>query len=295
MAKYIVKPSQNIFDIAIQLHGSIEGVFDLLISNRWLNCSTVLEAGMEIEYHDGFVVNKAVVESLKEEGLTPSNTERHVYHKPLTEDLVMIFAIPADLMVSSIIVGGEGVIIVDWGDNSELEIVDLSHTNQTIEHYYDNVVEKRRVKVYGDTDTLAFTYLNTTGMGGTMYVTKPITVDKYVSNKNGGSLDGLFLFEGAYHVDLKDCVISDLMPIADMRTLQTLDLRGVTFSNASVLDDYLLYIRNNYGTRGACTVYLDAKPSDVGMKAIQAIISEQEWNYPIKWVFNINGTIYTAK
>ena len=34
MNTYIVKSGQNLFDVAITLYGSIEGVFDLLISNK---------------------------------------------------------------------------------------------------------------------------------------------------------------------------------------------------------------------------------------------------------------------
>ena len=46
MAQHIVKPNQNIFDVAIERYGSIEGVFDLLISNDWLDMSTDLTPGM---------------------------------------------------------------------------------------------------------------------------------------------------------------------------------------------------------------------------------------------------------
>ena len=63
MATYIVKPNQNIFDVALHLYGSIEGLFDLLITNDWLNMTTDLETGMEIEYHEDFIINSSIVDT----------------------------------------------------------------------------------------------------------------------------------------------------------------------------------------------------------------------------------------
>ena len=51
MAKYVVKPNQNLFDVALHLYGSIEGIFDLLISNPELNMASDLTYGQELEYH----------------------------------------------------------------------------------------------------------------------------------------------------------------------------------------------------------------------------------------------------
>ena len=52
MATYKVKLGQNIWDVAMQLYGSVEGILDLLISNDWLDMTTDLEVGMDLEYHD---------------------------------------------------------------------------------------------------------------------------------------------------------------------------------------------------------------------------------------------------
>lgn len=45
MAQYKVQGGQTIWDIAIQLYGSIEGAFDLFMSNPKLNMTTDLKAG----------------------------------------------------------------------------------------------------------------------------------------------------------------------------------------------------------------------------------------------------------
>ena len=80
MAKYKVSSSQSIWDIAIALYGTIEGAFDLFVSNPKLTMTTDLIPGMELEYHEDFVVNEGIVESLKSASITPANGER-VYFK----------------------------------------------------------------------------------------------------------------------------------------------------------------------------------------------------------------------
>lgn len=40
MAQYKVRSGQNIYDVALTLYGSVEGIFDLLASNSWLNMET---------------------------------------------------------------------------------------------------------------------------------------------------------------------------------------------------------------------------------------------------------------
>ena len=76
--------------------------------------------------------------------------------------------------------------------------------------------------------------------------------------------------------------------------LQELDLRKVHFTSISVLDEYLQYIVDNYGTRRGCTVYLDTEPSEAGWTAINTILGESEWNSSIRWKFIINEITYTS-
>lgn len=291
MATYTVSTSQNIFDISLQLYGTIEGIFDLLITNTWLSMNTDLQKGQTLEYHEDFILNDTVVTGLSDDSIVPANSERHIYFKRPEEELFAVCDIEATSDMASFTVGGEGTMVVDWGDNSSLEYIQLSHTNNTVTHYFDNTVKKRRLKFYGDS-TMQLTYLNITHLGGTLLMTRPITVDEYVSHSNGWSLSGLFLFEGTYSIDLQQCSISNLLPIGDM-DLQELNLTQVRFTKISVLDEYLQYIVDHYGTRRGCKVYLDTKPSEDGMAAINTILTEEEWNTPTPWEFIINGKTYT--
>lgn len=291
MAQYIVKSNQNLFDVALHIYGTIEGIFDLLITNPDINMTSELKTGSVIEYHENFVIYPSIVNTMNDEGWVPSNGERHVYNKHQEYLPVFIILAQNDATHISFKAGGDGAMFVDWGDNSELETINLTHVNKTCEHYYDNYSDVRRVKIYGRDFTL--TYLDTTNITGDLVVLSPVCVDEYVNNSNGFNQKGLFLFEGTYSVNLQKCYITDLLPIGDL-DLMTLDLRGARFVNIDVLDDYLEYIVANYANRRACTVYLTTQPSERGMVAINTIINEEAWNTPGKWKFIINDITYTA-
>lgn len=291
MATHIVTVNQNIWDVAMLLYGTIEGVFDLLISNPNLNMTTDLVPGMELEYHDYFVINEGIVSGLKANNLVPANGERHVYYKHTDKPLVFICGLPPEQEFIDFSVSGDGSMIIDWGDNTELEIVHLTHKTDRLIHYFDNVVDERRVKIYGSFNILS---LDTSLIKGDVLTVRPVVVDEFISNANGNSLKGLFLFNGTVKLDLRKMVISDLSPIYDM-SLQELNLLQVQFTNISVLDNYLVHLATNYGNRRDCVVYLDTEPTDIGMNAIQTIINEPEWNQAGKWKFVINDTIYTQE
>jgi hypothetical protein len=286
MATYIVQPNQNIFDISLQLYGTIEGIFDLLITNSGLSMNIDLVTGQELEYHEDFILNSTVVDGLSSDSIIPANGERHVYHKVPTESLLVLCDVSETLYTTSFIVGGEGTMIVDWGDNSELEYIQLSHTNQTVEHYFDSTVEtKRRIRIYGDSATMKLTYWDTSTLGGALIVVSPIVVDEYVSQSNGYDLTGLALFEGTYKIDLQKSTVNSLLPIGDMN-LQELNLLQVRFSNSKVVSEYLQYVVNNYGTRRGCTVYLDEVPGNYG--PVNTLLKKNTG-----WKFIMNGVTYT--
>lgn len=291
MAKYIVRNKQNIYDIALHLYGSIEGVFDLMISNPQLSMNTELSQGMELEYHDTFVINPDIVSGFYDEKIIPVNGERNVYYKAVDAKQRAVIKVPEDLSHVTFSISGEGKLFVDWGDNSDIETIDLSPDMREIEHYFDNNVDSRRIRWYGDFTVIQ---LDTSYLEGELLLTSPMVVDEFISKSNDNSLMGLFLFEGTYKVDLSKMLITDLHPIYDM-SLSELNLRGVLFSSIDVLDDYLVNLLNNYQDRRACEVFLDTEPSERGMSAIQAIISDPEKNYPVKWVFHINDLTYTLE
>lgn len=291
MAEYKVKPGQNIFDVAIHLYGSIEGLFDLMISNTWLTMNTELIPDMKLEYHDYYVINEGIVNEINNKHSPPSNGSRHVYFKEPQYDLRVICHIPADSTFSNFSTSGDGTMQIDWGDNSGLEEIKLNSSLITLSHYFDNAVEQRRIKIYGDFNLMTF---DSSELNGDILPVTPIVVDEYTSRSNRNSLKGLFLFDGTVVVDLEGSSVSDLSPIYDM-SLQELNLKNVGFANEDILDNYLSYIVSNYGTRRNCTVYLSEEPSKAGMDAILQIINEPDWNNAGAWKFIINDKIYTKE
>lgn len=295
MAIHKVTANQNIWDVAIQLYGTIEGVFDLLISNPSLNMTSDLVPGMELQYHDYFVINSDIVSSLKDNNLTPSNGERHVYYKDTSAPLLIICDIPATQTFSEIIATGTGwmkKLVVDWGDDTDLEYIKLTPSSPTrITHYFNTTVDKRRIKIYGDGKNLMLGTLDMSNLGGDMYVIQPIAVEEFISKANRNSLKGLFLFDDTARVDLQGMAISDLSPVLNMH-LQELNLLQVQYTNIDVLDDYLEGLVTYHNDRRNCVVYLDTEPSERGMSAIQTIINEPAWNMAGKWKFIINDKVY---
>ena len=291
MGIYTVKPNQNLFDVALHLYGSIEGLFDLLISNPELNMTSDLVYGQELIYHEDFILNESVVSEFKKQNITPSSGARKVYFKRPGEDLIFLVGVNADMVFTSFKVAGEGTMIIDWGDNTELERVQLTVVVQSIEHYFDNETEKRRIRIYGDTQTLKFTQLDTTGLGGALILCKPVVVDEYACTNRGYSLVGLSMFEGTYKINLHSTTIDSLLPIGDM-SLQELDLTDVRFLHDNTVDDYLEYIVSHHADRRPCTIWLTTEPLERGYAAINTILNEPEWNISDTWKFYINNQLY---
>ncbi len=292
MPKYTVKPNQNLFDVALHLYGSIEGVFDLLITNPKLSLSTDLSYGQELEYHEEFVLNESIVNEFKTQNIIPSSGERQVYFKTPSAELIAIIGVSPTMTTSTFAISGAGEIWIDWGDNSCLEHITLSNAIQHIEHSFNSVVDSRRIKIYGKNSALLIDVLDTTGVGGSLLLCRQLAVNCYVCDDGAYSLAGLSLFEGTHSVKLSNSLIDDLLPIADM-SLNTLDLRGVGFTKENVLDEYLLYVVSHYEDRSPCTVYLTTEPSQIGYEAIKTILGEPEWNNPNPWQFYINGKLYS--
>jgi hypothetical protein len=293
MATYTVKPNQNLYDVALYLYGSIEGLFDLLISNEDINMTTDLVYGQELTYHEEFILNSTIVDEFADKSIVPASGARKVYFKRPEEDLIMIVGVNADMTYATFKASGEGSMVIDWGDNSELETITLSTSVQKVEHYFDNETEKRRVRIYGDNSTLKFIQLDTTGLGGALVMCRPLTVDEYTCVGCGYVLTGLTLFDGTYKVDLHRSTIANLLPIGDMG-LQELDLTDARFVNDSAIDDYLEYVVKHYEDRRPCTVYLTTEPGARGYAAIDTILGEPEWNISDTWKFYINNQLYQS-
>lgn len=86
MKTYTVKLGENIFDVALNIYGNIEGVFDLLVQNTdadthtGLSFSDTLKPGMVLNYTEDFMVNRSVAEWLHNNGIVAKNGEHSYGH-----------------------------------------------------------------------------------------------------------------------------------------------------------------------------------------------------------------------
>ncbi len=55
MGKYTVISGQNLYDVALHVYGSIEGITDLLVNNPDLSMGSVLAQGQELIFSDDYI------------------------------------------------------------------------------------------------------------------------------------------------------------------------------------------------------------------------------------------------
>lgn len=87
MNKYITKTGQNLYDVALAIYGSIEGIFDLLISNQNISISTVFSKGTELVYHEDFVLNDDISQWLKDNDISVKNGNYKITNTDIKDEI----------------------------------------------------------------------------------------------------------------------------------------------------------------------------------------------------------------
>lgn len=221
MPQYTVRSGQNIYDVALTLHGSVEGIFDLLTSNSWLTMETTLKSGMILTYHDEFAVNKNITMWLRENGVLVRNGE-HVYNYLDIEDCVKahlqsyhkdkydaVSSMSPDeqnmywegLCRPRMVIHQQGQLstiimklkpnkhlIIDWGDYSDPQIID-DVKEQEVEHCYKGL-GTHIITFYGDFD---FELLDFTEVNGVYYPLGVITADHFETQLDIEELNKLII------------------------------------------------------------------------------------------------------
>ena len=125
------------------------------------------------------------------------------------------------------------------------------------------------------------------------------------------SLESLRLLSGTYSLNLSNCALADLAPLAECRELMTLDLSAARLK-PTVIDHYLTTLVEHYGDRRNCTVILPTAPTGTyrepdrdtetgryriasGMEAVWVILHEEAWNEGGAWKFIIDDITYTVE
>ena len=309
MGKYRVIAGQNLYDIALHIYGSIEGIVDLMMCNTDLSLDTTLKVGDELIYSDDFIINADVVAYNEMHGIVPSNGEHHVYPKVFTKPLAVAFSLPTELLNAQCSVSGIGTLEIDWGDNSDTEIVTLTDKPRILKHTFDSKVRKRR-RIRWFTDAY-FKQVDLSRLKpNSVVILRPLPIEELTIKDATLTLDSLQMITGIYSLSLTGLTSGNLKPLVECRELMTLNLTDARIK-PTVLDEWLIAMVERYGNRRNCELTLTAVPTGTyqeparnadtgkyiitsGMEAIWVITHEESWNEGGKWKFIINDKEYSV-
>lgn len=310
MGKYLITIGQNLYDVAMHLYGSIEGIIDLLINNPNLSMDDKLIAGDELMYTDDYTINEDIVAYNTAHTILPASGERNVYYKHPSFPKIVEIQLDNKKTSASFAYIGVGEIEIDWGDNTPLEKLFLKNESASTLHYFDyKISSKRRIRIYAH--DVKFKELNfSTLHASSILCSRPLSVEKFILSQTKINISSLSLLKDVYYIDLTGLETSDLSPLLKQKQLMLLDLQKIAVSQ-TVLDSFLISIVQHYHERRSCNVLLTMKPSGnyqepakddnnkyvltSGMEAIWVITHEEAWNEGGYWQFQINDTIYTTE
>lgn len=308
MATYTVKVGQNIFDVALSLYGSIEGVLDLFACNPYLSFDSDIKDGDTLQYTESYYEDSTVLDYFKINAIVPANQIGNIYFKSQPQ-LRMIIFIDHKLSEFHFKISGIGTINIDWGDNTSIESFDLSSTQQRISHIKnDELFDDRKISLYGDFKIYSLDFSNVPPLK--LYITSPLYAES-ITILGANKLDNIDFLNLTDHsalidIDLVHSKLSNLSPLIKLKHAKSINL---SFSNIkqSVIDRYLISLVQNYGIRRNCTVNLygaiepsgiyqrpeNLKDPQTGMEAIWVIVNEhKESSGP--WKFILTNNTYTT-
>ena len=148
-----------------------------LVQGGTLSFHSQLKEGEEIYWDEEFIIYDSIVNTLQAEHIVPANGERHVYYKNTTAPLRCVMYISPEEASIALQMAGDGSLIVDWGDNSDLETITLSPTLQKYVHFFDNYTDERSIKLYGDFNLKTW---DLSSINGLMMPTMPLVADEII-------------------------------------------------------------------------------------------------------------------
>lgn len=306
MGKYKVIQGQNIYDVALHIYGSVEGVTDLMVSNETLSFDTDLKAGDELIYTDDYRINEEVTAYYETHGIIPASGQQHVYPKYFTlPKTVEVYTSNKEIGVG-FTVSGNGKIEVDWGDNSEVQTITLSDKTTVISHLFDSTIGgKRCISLYiqGYIKYLDISELRPFEL----YILKPLSIERFALNNAALTIDALPMLGEVFSLTLDGLKTLDLTPLVELKNLMSLSLMQTVFRQPTI-DAYLIGLVERHDNRRNCKVTITVLPSGEyreprkdsnnqymltsGMEAVWVLTHEEAWNEGGVWEFIINETIY---
>ena len=207
------------------------------------------------------------------------------------------------------VISGSGTIEIDWGDNTDLQIVRLSKQAIELNHFFDNNTgTKRRTCIYGDENARIQKLDISNIKDSDIYILKPIYIERFVMKNISTTIEFIALSKGMFEMDCSGSTTGSLLPLLKQKELKSLNLQNIKCSRKAI-DEYLIgLVKQHYGRRN-CTVTMTEVPSgeykepqrdenlnyivSSGMEAVWVLTHEPTWNEAGAWKFIINDTIYT--
>ena len=237
MGRYTVITGQNLYDVSLDIYGSIEGITDLLVSNPRLSMASELHAGDRLDYSDDYLIDAETAAYLRREGITPASGERRVYFRQTSQPRRLELCLPAATSGVFFSLSGRGMAEIDWGDNAPLQTVGLEVQPAILRHTFDNSVATTRiVRLYGDIELREADLSDLEAQE--LLLLRPLHVEELALRWWRAPLSFLPLMEGLYALDLRDAVCDDLRPLIECRNLMRLDLSSAEVQR-QVLDGWL--------------------------------------------------------
>jgi hypothetical protein len=309
MGRYTVTAGQHIFDVALHLYGSIEGIVDLMMNNSNLSLASELKAGDELEFTDGFVINPDIVAHFRLNNIVSSNGERNVYYKSSAFQKAFKFRLNGRQTSAGFGISGAGTMEIDWGDNTLLETLALSGSMKKLFHTFDNTVSgSRKIFVYGDFNMKQADFTDFKAEAVLLF--RPLATEKFTLQNAKMNIDFTPLLNDVYEINFSGLKTASLLPLLENKKLMKLDLSDVHVPS-DVLDEYLMALVGKHSGRRSCTLILSETPSggyhepcrDVdgnyevacGMEAVWLLCNEPAWNEAGFWKFIIGSRVYTSE
>lgn len=261
---YIVTENQTIYDVAIDIHGTIDGISDILVNNPNISIDSEMYGGLKIIYTSGQTIEQDVVEQLDAMGIIPVNPVRYVYPKKHIDGKVIdIYSSNDDAIFSFKKSGYNSSIYIDWGDDTDIE--KISPCTDFVYHQFnltDNIYKDRRIRIYTDkdnnSDDLNLVFEDSNHYEVILY--QNIKASSFTDSSSLISVDFLRLFSGIKKLSLENTYATDLTPISKIESLIDINLPSKNIKPSS-LDALFLGIINNYGQRMPATININVKPT----------------------------------
>lgn len=308
MAEYIVKTGQNIFDVALTLYGSIEGLLDLMVNNPTLSIDSDITSGDKLQYTPYYYEDQTVIDYYQNNKIVPSNQIGDIYYKELSNVKMYLFN-SRDIKTFGFKASGEGDIYIDWGDDTKIEKITLTSSLQHFQHTtLSKLTEDRKIKFSGNFKIYEFDVTNINP--DKIFILAPLSMEKFTVI-GAPSLADIDFFQmvdtnNMIEVSIVKSKIVDLSPLLGMKNAKSINV-GYCNIKQSIIDKYLIDLVENYGIRRNCTINFIGsaipsgvyrKPDDLkhpatGMEAIWVLVNEhKESSGPWKFILN-NNIIYT--